>query len=357
MNLDLWFALTLLNNSRKIHLYNAYEDKEKLCYDIINNKNNLVTEKEREKLLKSFNKKKIDDIIYTINKENIKYTIYGDKNYPKEFYNVDEPPFILFYKGNLEEIYSKKNIAIVGARNCTQYGKEVSRYIINELGDYNINVISGGARGIDTICHEQCIRNKLFTTAILGCGIDIIYPKENNKLFENLINNGVLISEFTPGTQPFSYNFPRRNRLISGLSEIVIVIEGGEKSGTLTTVSHALSQGKDVMAVPGPIYSNLSKGCNKLIRDGAYPFTEIEDLFQLLKITKKEKLFDNVERKYKNSELKNKIYNILNNEPLHIDSIVKIANIDIKVLYELLFELQFEEKILCINGNFYVKSI
>ena len=355
-NTVLWIASSSISNTKKNYIYDLYNDKEELLYNIVNYKLNMLSLKEMEELIRSFNKENINAISQRIKEEELKYLLYGEEDYPKEFYNIEEPPFIIFYKGSLD-IFKNKKVSIVGARNCTTYGKEVTKYIVKELSSYNINTVSGGARGIDTIAHLTSIENKSKTLAVLGCGIDIIYPKENLRLFKDIEKNGLILSEFLPGTPPINYNFPQRNRLISALGDIVIIIEGSNKSGTLITASHALKQGKDVMAVPGPVYSELSKGCNKLIRDGAYPFTEIEDVLSLLKINKNSNKLKEENNKAENNTLKERIYNIIRNEPMHIDTIVKITNIDIKVLYELLFELQFEERILALNGNFYVKAI
>ena len=129
------------------------------------------------------------------------------------------------------------------------------------------------AKGIDTFAHESCLDNESYTCAVLGSGLDIIYPKQNLKIFNKIVEKGAVISEFVPGTPPYAYNFPQRNRIISALSDIIIVVEAGEKSGSLITANLALEQGKDVMAVPGSIFSYESKGTNKLIKDGAFPLT------------------------------------------------------------------------------------
>ncbi|MEW8955025.1 DNA-processing protein DprA [Clostridium sp.] len=356
MNTVLWIASSSISNTKKNYIYDLYNDKEELFYNIVNYKLNKLTLREMEELIRSFNKETISNIIDKIKEQGLRYVLYGEEHYPKEFYNIEEPPFIIFYKGDLEVI-NERSVSIVGSRNCTYYGKEVTKYIVKELSQYNVNTVSGGARGIDSIAHLTSIENNSKTLAVLGCGIDIVYPRENAKLFKDIEKNGLVISEFLPGTPPINYNFPQRNRIISALGEVVVVIEGSNKSGTLITASHALKQGKDVMAVPGPIYSELSKGCNKLIRDGAYPFTEIEDILSLLKIHKNCRRLQKENNKSENNTLKERIYNIIMNEPMHIDTIIKITNIDIKVLYELLFELQFEERILALSGNFYVKAI
>ncbi len=179
------------------------------------------------------------------------------------------------------------NISIVGSRKYSNYGKDVTKIICSDLCANNINIISGMAKGIDTFAHESCLNNEGYTCAVLGSGLDIVYPKENIKIFNKIVEKGCVISEFLPGTPPYAYNFPQRNRIISALSDIIIVIEAGEKSGSLITANLALEQGKDVMAVPGSIFSDESKGTNKLIKDGAFPLTCTNDIFNLIGIEMK----------------------------------------------------------------------
>ena len=183
-------------------------------------------------------------------------------------------------------------------------------------------------------------------------GIDVVYPKENKRIYDMILRSGCIISEFLPGTKPYHYNFPIRNRIISGLSNIVIVVEASESSGSLITANLALEQGKGVVAVPGSIFSNQSKGTNKLIRDGAYPFTEFDDLFAFIGISYK--ISENKNMK-KLEGIKKRISDIISDTPIHIDDIFVRTNIDIKRLYEVLFELQLENVVICLSGNYYVK--
>jgi len=225
---------------------------------------------------------------------------------------------------------------------------------VGQLNSYEINIISGMAKGIDSIAHKAAINNNINTVAVLGSGIDVIYPKENYRLYHEILENGgCIISEFPLGTPPLSRNFPMRNRIISGMCELLIVTEGGEKSGTLITVGAALEQGKNVIAVPGSIFSSESKGTNKLIRDGAYIYTDIEDVLSLLNISRIS--MDNKSISTVKSKLEEKIYKIIDDNPIHIDKIIKLVDIDINQLYKLLFELQVKEEILCLGGNFYVR--
>jgi len=347
---DIWFSILKLSNKTKNNLIKYYKDPYNL-WDALS-QGNLVYEQLKSILLDSWDDKKINFIKDIILKNNIKITTYNKENYPSKLKLYDDSPVVLYYYGNIDMLNTRTNVSIVGSRKNSIYGTNVTKLISKELSINDINIISGLAKGIDTYAHSTCIENDGFTCAVLGCGIDIIYPKQNKILYEDMKDKGVILSEFPPGTQPYAYNFPVRNRIISQLSDLVIIVEAGIKSGSLITANLALEQGIDVMAVPGSIFSEQSKGCNKIIKDGAYPLTSIEDIFELLKT--------NYIHSGNNSYILNpgekKIQELINDSPMHIDDIIKIANIDIKQLYEVLFELQLKNEIMCLSGNYYVKN-
>ena len=203
-------------------------------------------------------------------------------------------PKILYFYGKLPENVAKikcqgvknrpKTVAIVGSRHNTRYGEEVAYQLAYELGKRGVIVVSGLAFGIDSVGHRGCLDAGGTTIAVLGTAIDNIYPKSHLSLAKEIIEkNGAIISEYPPGSNPITtYSFLERNRIISGLSDIVVVIEAAERSGSLNTATHALEQGKDIFAVPGNITSPYSQGCNKLIRQGAFPYTEPDDILKLL---------------------------------------------------------------------------
>lgn len=207
----------------------------------------------------------------------IKILKLGDKNYPEKLKNIYSKPHVLYMIGD-EKILNNQSIAIVGCRKCTRYGAKNAYQFGFELAKKGITVISGLARGIDTFAHIGAVKAKGKTIAVLGCGLDIIYPSENEGIYKEILKNGgLIISEYPLKTKPEKHHFPARNRIISGLSDGVLVIEAKERSGTLITVEHALEQGKDVYAVPGNIDSDNSYGTNELIKEGAIPVTNIED--------------------------------------------------------------------------------
>ena len=200
--------------------------------------------------------------------KDVKWTHLAKDDYPKRLFNIADPPLILFYRGKLPE-EKRPSVAIVGARECSSYGENVARIFARELSVAGVQIISGMARGVDGISQRNSIEVGGATFGILGCGVDVVYPKENRDIFDSILNDGGLISEFEPGVMPIRKYFPSRNRIISGLSDIVLVVEARKKSGTYITVTQALEQGRDVYAVPGRITDALSDGCNSLIASGA----------------------------------------------------------------------------------------
>ena len=344
----IWFILLKISEESKVKLIEKYNNEE----NIYNNIDNIIRNEEFKKYnlnkLKEYSLDKEEELKIELLKEDIKYVTYSDEKYPIKLREINNPPYVLFYKGDIE-LLNFNMAAIVGSRKNSMYGKEVTKVIVSELKKINFGVISGVAYGIDSIAHREILRLNGKTIGILGCGIDIIYPKINRDLYTNIIKDGLLISEFLPGTKPLSYNFPRRNRIISGLSEGVIVIEASNKSGSLITVNYALEQNKNVMAVPGSIFNEGSKGCNLLIRDGAFPFLEREDLYSFFNITKVK------ENNIGKNSIENQLLNVIQKEPIHIDKIIESVKVDRIALFELLFELQNKNEIICLPGNYYAK--
>lgn len=207
----------------------------------------------------------------------------NDKNYPLKLKNIIYPPKKLYYIGNIN-LLNNKSIAIIGSRNCSEYGKNVAKNFAEKLSNEGITIISGLAKGIDTFAHIGTLKNKVNTIAVLGSGLDEIYPKENIELFKNISKGGgLIISEYPLGTKPLKQNFPARNRIISGISDGVLVVEAKLKSGTKITVDFALDQGKDVFVIPGSIYSENSEGTNELIKQGAIPVTDYKEILEYIK--------------------------------------------------------------------------
>ncbi|MGE4589685.1 MAG: DNA-processing protein DprA [Acidaminococcaceae bacterium] len=201
-----------------------------------------------------------------------------DRNYPFQLKNIQNPPSVLYVKGTISDI--DKTVGIVGSRKATSYGLKVAETFAQDLSLAGLMVISGGARGIDTAAHKGALKNDGKTIAVLGCGIDVIYPYENDALFNQISENGAIITEFPPGMKPLAKNFPARNRIISGLSQGILVVEAAHKSGAMITAEFALDEGREVYCVPGSIFSPTSVGTNSLIKQGAKLVQRPEDILE-----------------------------------------------------------------------------
>lgn len=353
--LKLWFTLAEISPQTKIKLIGEFENLENIRDYVLDvgihksKESNVVS-----RLKKAYDINFLESIKRKIEVGEFNFITMEDKDYPLKLKLINDAPYGFFYKGSIRKLNEECCVSIVGSRTCSRYGVDLTKIIATELSKNNINIISGLARGIDTIAHKASIDNKGYTVAVLGSGIDVVYPKENKILYNDIVENGgCIISEFPPETKPLSMNFPIRNRIISGLSDLLVITEAGEKSGSLITATRALEQGKEVIAVPGSIFSEESKGTNKLIKEGAHVLTEIDDIFYLLGIVRNKKN-KNINDNIKDSICED-LYKVIDDNPIHIDDIIRLTNIDIKQLYGLLFEMQLREEILCLSGNFYVR--
>lgn len=275
-----------------------------------------------------------------------------DDIYPEILKNIYNPPKKIYYKGNLKLLKEKKKIAIVGTRNNSSYGALCCEKIVKDLIAEDIVIISGFARGIDSIAHRICIENNGKTIAVVASGLDIVYPSSNVNLWKKIEENGLILSEYEYGTKPFRANFPQRNRIIAGLSEGVIVIESKEKGGSLVTANIALDEGRDVYAVPGEIFSDLSRGCNNLIRDSkAKLLNSVEEILKDYNWI----MNKNILKEDKNfTEIQSKILNSLVYEKT-LDRIVQELNMSTsELLYEIM-ELEIKGHIKSLAGGKYIK--
>ena len=200
-----------------------------------------------------------------------------DEGYPEPLMRIYDPPAVLFYRGKLSR--DAERVAMVGSRKMSAYGEGVARMLAEGLAEAGLTVVSGAARGIDTASHIGALKSGR-TVAVLGCGVDVAYPPENRKLLDSIAESGAVISEYGPGTSPLPAFFPARNRIISGLSRGIVVVEAAERSGSLITANLALNEGRDVFAVPGSMYSKTSKGCHRLIQQGAKLVTDLDDILE-----------------------------------------------------------------------------
>lgn len=257
--------------------YKSLEEIYKLDIDeLITNEN--IGEKLAKTIISEEYRQDLDKYIEYMEKQKINMVTINDEEYPENLRVIDDHPMYLYTKGNIE-LLNKKAVAIVGTRNCTNYGKKVAYDMASKLVRSNIVVISGLAKGIDTFSHIGTLNKKASTIAVLGSGIDEIYPKENKKLAQEILNKeGLIISEYIMGSKIEKTNFPARNRIISGISSGVLVVEAPRRSGALITADFALEQGKEVFAIPGNINNIFSKGTNQLLKEGAKLVDNIEDI-------------------------------------------------------------------------------
>lgn len=279
----IWFSLIpKLGSKRKQKLLEKYKNPEKI-YKLTKEeliKIEGIGEETAINIINSRNKKIIEYHIKYMKNNNIDIINIYEKYYPQFLKRIYDPPISIYIKGN-KNILNNTNIAIVGCRDCTDYGKNAAKYFAYNLAKQNINIVSGLAKGVDSYSHIGCLGAKGKTIAVVGNGLDTIYPKENIELAKRIINeSGAIITEYPCGTKPDKINFPARNRIISGISSGIIVIEAKEKSGTLITVDFALEQGRDVFVVPGNINSTNSVGTNELIKQGAKIVTTYNDILE-----------------------------------------------------------------------------
>ncbi len=224
----------------------------------------------------------MEEAMETCGRLSIGCTWFGADHYPEPLASIPDPPAALFFQGCIAPGDLPPCVAVIGSRRCSMYGRRVAGTLAGELAAAGLAVVSGLARGIDAEAHRGALDRGGITAAVLGSGVDVIYPAEHRGLSEKVVTSGCLISEYPPGTAPARHTFPERNRLISGLSRAVVVVEAGEKSGTMITVGTALDQGREVLAVPGEITRSSAVGSNRLIRDGAGMVLEVSDVLRAM---------------------------------------------------------------------------
>ena len=282
-----------------------------------------------------------------IKRHGVRIIKYTDKQYPESLRHIEDAPVILYTKGDFAD-EDKFAVAMVGSRKMTEYGKNTAYRLAQDLSSMGITIVSGMARGIDTVSHKGALNAGGRSIAVLGTGIDKSYPPENKELLKKILDSGCVVSEFPIGTPPNKENFPRRNRLISGLSIGVLVIEATIDSGSLITANYALEQGKEVFAIPGSIFSKYSEGTNTLIKRGAKLVQRAEDILEelsshlkgLLKLSP-QNLSRNLDRLEITDEEK-AICNILGHEPKHIDAIAREVKMPQSRLLSLLLSLEIK---------------
>lgn len=306
-----------------------------------------------EALLQYKEKIQLDEEYEKVIKSNLSVLTIDDDNYPCDLKNISDPPIVLYIKGRITED-DKNAIAVVGSRRATSYGKETAKKISYDLAKRGITVVSGLARGIDTWAHLGALSAKGRTIAVLGCGINIVYPKENRDLYEKISASGAVISEFPLSTPPYAHNFPRRNRIISGLSKGVVVVEASQKSGALITANFAVEQGKDVFAVPGSITSDVSKGTHRLIKEGAKLTESIQDILEEFGI--KDVTEEIIKKREVLPEVEKIVYDTLSCEEKYLDEIIQESGLPASVVSSTLLLLEMKGLAKQHPGKIFVKN-
>lgn len=281
--------------------------------------------------------------------------MFTSADYPKALFQIPDPPPFIYVKGMLPA--GEVAVAVVGSRRATSYGLMTTGKLSGELASRGVCIVSGLARGVDTAAHKGALQAGGKTIGVLGCGIDVIYPPENRILFEEMTRKGCLISEYPLGMLPLAENFPRRNRIISGLSCGVLVIEAAEKSGSLITAQYALEQGRDVFAVPGNISFASSRGCNRLIKQGAKLVDCVEDILEELpgreRLSEGAPLFQAPPRTFSLSPKEAAIYELLVRSPLHIDQIISQTELTAGEVSSMLLHLELKGAVTALPGTHY----
>jgi DNA processing protein len=282
-----------------------------------------------------------------------------DEEYPKRLKDIYDPPALLYVRGELKK-EDEFAISIVGSRKTTPYGRWFTEKVSQELARHGVTIVSGMARGIDSLAHWGAISGGGRTIAVLGCGVDVIYPSENRDLFAKIIDRGAILSEFQMGSPPEGGHFPRRNRIISGLSLGVVVVQASEKSGSLITAGYALEQGREVFAVPGNVGTESSRGTHRLIKEGAKLVESSEDILEeiLPQWTGERETTPKVETPRPDlTEEEKVLYELLGETPLHIDVMIRESRLDPGKVSSLLLNLELKGMISQWPGKCFSKKM
>ncbi len=291
-----------------------------------------------------------------IDKRQISFITHLDQEYPRKLLEIPDYPAALYVRGKVPDM-DKPCVAVVGARNCSAHGEQVAEEFGRMLSSEGVQIISGLALGIDGAAHRGAVRGGTSTFAVLGCGVNICYPSAHYKLYESILHQGGILSEFPLDSRPRSGNFPMRNRIISGLADVILVVEAKERSGSLITASIGLEQGKDIFAVPGRITDHLSRGCNELIRQGAYLASSPKDILEYLGVKCRKELIIH-EKKINGLAKKEKIvYDSLDFKTRHLDQILSETGLSITECMGALMELELGGYVFRSGNHYFGKRL
>jgi len=307
----------------------------------------------------SLKKEDLDKEFTLAKKYGLKIMTFEDKDYPENLKNIYDPPIVLYVKGELKA-EDKFSLGIVGSRRASYYGLNSAEKFAYELSEKGFTIVSGMARGIDTYAHKGALKQGGRTIAVMGSGFSYLYPAENKKLAEEIAKNGAVISEFPCEAKPLPQNFPQRNRVISGLSLGLLVVEAARNSGALITADFALEQGREVFALPGKVDSNTSFGTNGLIKQGAKLVSCVEDVLEEFNLsvstkeTAKEEKLNVLQPELVNAE--SNLYNLILKQPISLDEIVENTDMSIPVISDLLLRLQMKKLVRQLPGKQFIRN-
>jgi len=322
-----------------------------------------VKKSSAEALAQRPSKKEVEKEINEAAAKGVSIITWEDAEYPDLLRNIHTPPMVLYTKG-LVECLSSPCLAIVGARAATSYGRQVSENMAYQLAQHDIAIVSGLALGIDAASHNGALNANGRTIAVLGCGIDVVYPRQNQALYEKIAQNGLLVSEYPFGTQPESFRFPARNRIISGLSLGVLVVEAARHSGSLITAELALEQGREVFAVPGMVHSPKSEGTHRLLKEGAKLVQHVDDIFEELPLIaspgsqeEEQQASQNSAPRQISSPEEKQVFSFLEVYPKPIDEIISATGLAPSTVNELLLLLELKGMVETLPGKQYQKKM
>ncbi len=319
-----------------------------------------VGEKVAREIQKGPSEKKAERELFLLREVGGKILTFQDPGYPKRLKEIYDPPPLLYVRGELRE-RDDFALSIVGSRKTTPYGRWITEKISREIAQQGVTIVSGMARGIDSVAHGGAISGGGRTLAVLGCGVDVIYPPENQNLYRQIIDHGAVLSEFPMGSPPEGIHFPRRNRIISGLSIGVVVVQASDESGSLITADYALEQGREVFAIPGNVGADGSRGTNRLIKEGAKLVESSQDILEEVlphwQREKEEGLSKTASPEKDLSEEEKIICQLLGDSPLHIDGIIRETRLDPGKVSSLLMDLELKGLISQWPGKCFTKRM
>lgn len=345
-----------LTSSKKQKILQLFDEPKDIFTDFYNYSKELikiVNDAQLNNMQQMLGEKFADSYLKILSESNVNIVTCYSENYPKQFLDYFNYPFVLFYKGDISLI-NTKCVGVVGTRRVTRYGSRVTEKYCETLVANKITIVSGMAEGVDTIAHKTALKNGGKTIAVLGSGFNDIYPHSNVELAKEIAENGLLLSEYSPTTKAATYHFPVRNRIIVGLSDAVLITEAGIKSGVMHTRDYCLEYGKDMFIVPGNIDSPYSEGCNAIIKSmqGAITTTP-EDILQALNI--KNSYTPKVEQTHQLSIDEKLVLDVLSSDEVHFDELLIKTKLDTKLLLRLLTTMELNGIIKKLAGNYYCK--